>query len=296
MIDSRDNKSFLRGMRGWSQFFFVWFLYFSGLMLGSSVMILSLDVEQLDSSARVMRMAQVILQVFMFLVPSLAFAYLCKEKPKVSLKTNKNANPMFLLLAVILTLTIQPVIDFLAYCNQQMTLPESMAFIEEKMRAGELAAEKAVSLLFADKSITGLIFNLLVIAIVAGLAEELFFRGCLQQILHKISGNEHVAIWVGAVIFSTMHFQFFGFIPRVLLGALLGYLFVWSRNLWVPIIVHTVNNAAGVIFAYIYYGTPEYEKMTAFSFEKNIWYIIPGIILSLALMSIIYRRRERMFE
>ncbi len=288
-----DNKSFLQGMGGWSQFFFLWFLFFTGIIFGAFILVSGVDVNEMDTSARVMRMSQMISQVFAFLIPALAFSFFCQGSPKTYLKLDKKANLLFLALAIALMLVIQPLIDVIAYYNQQISLPDSMQFLEEKMRAGELSAEKAVGLLFSDKSVFGLIFNLLVIAVVAGLAEELFFRGCLQQTILKISKNEHIAVWVTAIIFSAIHFQFFGFIPRVLLGAVLGYLFVWSRNLWVPVIVHTINNAAGVIIAYIYYGTPEYEQMTAYSFEKNIWFIIPSVIFTFILIIIIHRKREK---
>lgn len=287
-----NNKSLLQGMGGWSQFFFLWFLFFTGLIFGSFVLVLGIDVKEMETSARVMRMSQMISQVFVFLIPALAFAFLCQGSSKTYLKLDSKTNLLLLALAVLLILVIQPLIDAIAYYNQQMSLPDSMKFIEEKIRDGELSAKKTVELLFSDKSLFGLVFNLLVIAIVAGLTEELFFRGCLQQIMYKISKNEHIAVWVTAIIFSAIHFQFFGFIPRVLLGAVLGYLFVWSRNLWIPVIVHTINNAASVIFAYIYYGTAEYEQITAFSLEKNIWFIVPSIILTSILIIIIYRKRE----
>ena len=291
-----DNKGFLQGMGGWSQFFFLWFLFFTGIIFGSFILILGVDVKEIDTSARVMRMSQMISQVFAFFIPALAFSFLCQGSSKTYLKLDKKTSLLFLILAVVLILVIQPLIDVIAYYNQQMSFPDSFKFLEDKMRDGELSAKKAVELLFSDKSIFGLIFNLLVIAVVAGLVEELFFRGCLQQIMLKISKNEHIAVWITAIIFSAIHFQFFGFIPRVLLGAILGYLYVWSRNLWIPVIVHTINNAASVIFAYIYYGTAEYEEITAFSFEKNIWFIIPSIILTAILIMIIYRKREKVSQ
>lgn len=249
-------------------------------------------MQETDTSARVMRMSQMISQVFVFLIPALAFSFLCQGSSKTYLKLDGKTNLLFLILAIALILVIQPLIDVIAYYNQQMSFPDSMKFLEEKMRNDEQSAKKAVELLFSDKSIFGLIFNLLVVAVVAGLAEELFFRGCLQQIMLKISKNEHIAVWVTAIIFSAIHFQFFGFIPRVLLGAVLGYLFVWSRNLWVPVIVHTINNAAGVIFAYIYYGTSDYEQITAFSLEKNIWFIVPSVILTSILIIVIFNNRK----
>ncbi|MFT4224537.1 lysostaphin resistance A-like protein [Dysgonomonas sp.] len=291
-----DNKGFLQGMGGWSQFFFLWFLFFTGFIFGAFVMASGVDVKEMETSARVMRMSQMIFQVFTFLIPALAFSFLCQDSSKTYLKLDRKTNLVLLALAIVLILVIQPLIDVIAYYNQQMSLPDSMKFLEEKMRDGELSAKKTVELLFSDRSIFGLIFNLLVISIVAGLTEELFFRGCLQQIVLKISKNEHIAVWITAIIFSVIHFQFFGFIPRVLLGAVLGYLFVWSRNLWIPVIVHTINNAAGVIFAYIYYGTPEYEEITAFSFEKNIWFIISSVILTSILIIIIHRKREKVSQ
>ncbi|GAB6008682.1 CPBP family intramembrane glutamic endopeptidase [Dysgonomonas reticulitermitis] len=289
-----DNKGLLQGMGGWAQFFFLWFLFFTGIIFGSFILILGVDVKEMETSARVMRMSQMISQVFAFLIPALAFSFLCQGSSKTYLKLDIKTNLVLLALAIVLILVIQPLIDVIAYYNQQMSLPDSMKFIEEKMRDGELSAKKAVELLFSDKSVFGLIFNLLVIAIVAGLTEELFFRGCLQQIVLKISKNEHIAVWVTAIIFSVIHFQFFGFIPRVLLGAVLGYLFVWSRNLWVPVIVHTINNAAGVIFAYIYYGTSDYEQITDVSFETNIRFIIPSIILTSIFIVLIFKNRKRL--
>ncbi|MEM1122064.1 MAG: CPBP family intramembrane glutamic endopeptidase, partial [Bacteroidota bacterium] len=80
----------------------------------------------------------------------------------------------------------------------------------------------------------------------------LLFRGIIQQNLEKRSQNPHLAIWITALIFSFIHFQFQGFFPRVLLGTLLGYLFVWTRNLWIPIIAHFVYNSGQVLLQYGY--------------------------------------------
>lgn len=280
-------------MNGWSQFFFFLFLAFTGLIFTSLVMLVSIDVVNMENSAREMRMAQMISQVGIFLVPSIAFAYLCQGNIKSYLMTKNRVKPFVLILSLFLIIAIQPTIDLIGYLNQQISLPESLASLEAKIRAGEESAQKVVSLLFIDKSILGLVANLLVIAVVAGLVEELFFRGCLQQIIKKISKNSHVAIWVTAIIFSTIHFQFLGFFPRIILGAVLGYLFEWTRNLWVPIIIHTVNNAISVIFAYFFFNTPQYKELTSFNFEKDVWYIIPSIIITSALIVLLYRNRQK---
>jgi len=168
-----------------------------------------------------------------------------------------------------------------------------MSPIENWMKETESNAEKSINFLFADRSVIGLIANLVILAIVAGLAEELFFRGCLQQIIRKIVNNKHAAIWITAFIFSAIHFRFYGFVPRLLLGALLGYLFVWSRNIWIPVIVHIAHNALNVIVSYTYWGTPEYEKMEDFSFSLNMWFTLSSIILSVSILYIIYRKKHQ---
>ena len=105
---------------------------------------------------------------------------------------------------------------------------------------------------FQDKSTIGLILNLLVMGLVAALSEELFFRGLLQQIFIKNKVNVHVAIVIAAVLFSAFHLQFFGFLPRLFLGIILGYLYYITQNLWVSITAHFVNNAFAIIAAHYF--------------------------------------------
>lgn len=284
-------KSPLHNMGGWSQFFFFCFLGFSGYILAVFVLLLSIDIKEIGQSALMTRMSMMIQTVCLFLIPALAFAYLCQENPKLYLKADSGhkTNTLFLIFSILLIIVIQPTIYSISYYNQQIMLPESLSSIENWMRELESGAEKSLSLLFVDKTINSLIFNILILAVIAGLAEELFFRGCLQQIIQKIVNNKHAAIWITAVIFSAIHFQFYGFVSRVLLGALLGYLFVWSGRIWVPVIVHTVHNGINVILTHIYYGTAEYEQMENYTFEDNMVFIVPSVILSGIILFIIYR-------
>ena len=88
----------------------------------------------------------------------------------------------------------------------------------------------------------------IVVAILPGIAEELVFRGFLQNILMKIIKNPHISIWLAAFIFSLIHGSLLNLIPRMLMGAVLGYVYYYSQNIWIPIIVHAVNNAASIIY------------------------------------------------
>ncbi len=286
-----ENKGILHGMGGWSQFFFFFFLFFMGLITGSFILVLFTNTEEMYQSARTMQMAQAIQTIFIFLVPALAFAYLCQNKPKAYLKTEGNRSLLLITLAVLLILVIQPFINCISYYNHQIVLPESMASFDQWVKNGEAAAERTLKVLFADRSVYSLILNLLVIAVVAGLAEEFFFRGCLQQIIQKIVKNGHAAVWITAVIFSVVHFQFYGFVPRVLLGALLGYLFLWSGSIWVPVIAHTVHNAVNVILIHMYYDIPEHEQMEYFSLDRGTLLVVSSFILSAAVLVILYKKR-----
>lgn len=290
-MDNSKNKGILTNLGGWSQFFFLFFLTFSGLMLTSFVILLTMTPDQMMNSANSMRLAMAIQTIFLFVVPALFFAYLCQEVPKDYLKIETSTNYALLFFAILFIIVAQPLINSISYYNQQLTLPESMASLEQWMRATEDSALKSLNILFADKTIFGLIFNLLVLAIVAGLGEELFFRGCIQQIMKKIFVNRHAAIWITAIIFSAVHFQFYGFIPRVLLGALLGYLFMWSGNIWIPVIIHTLHNAINVVLTYLYYGSSEYEQMENMEFGQNALIIVISFVLSVVTLFMIYRSR-----
>lgn len=285
------NTNVLHDMGGWSQFFFLWFLFFSGLMLASVAVLLLMSPERMMNSAASMRMAMAIQTICLFVVPALAFTYLCQSKPKEYLKVENKFQLPLLFFAIVFIIAVQPIIFTLSYYNQQLSLPDSLAPLEEWMKNSEASASASLNLLFEDHTIFGLIFNLLVLAVVAGLGEELFFRGCIQQIMQKIFKNTHAAVWIGAVIFSAMHFQFYGFFPRVLLGAFLGYIFVWSANIWIPVIIHTMHNAINIILTYILYKTPEYDQMEAFSFDSNTILIISSLVVSVLSLFLIYRNK-----
>jgi len=285
----------LYGMGGWSQLFFFVFLFVSGFILSSLIMTLTVNLEEIGKLASVTRLAMVIQSLGLFLIPSVAFAYLCYSQPKRFLRTSINKNWILLVLAIFLIIVIQPFINSISYYNQQIILPESMTSVETWMRQKEDSSAALIKLLFIDRSVIGLALNLLIIAVVAGVVEEFFFRGCLQQIIQKIVINKHVAIWVTAIIFSVFHFQFYGFIPRVLLGALLGYLFFWSGSIWISVIIHIVHNAINVIIMYIFYEIPPKEQIEYFSIGENPVLILLSLIFS-GFILFFYIKRTRVLK
>ena len=119
------------------------------------------------------------------------------------------------------------------------------------MRQAEDMAADATKQILDINTIPQLLFCLFVVGLMAGLSEEMLFRGAMQRTMQDSRLGAHTAIWVTAIVFSAFHMQFFGFLPRMLLGAWLGYLFVWTRSLWVPIIAHTLNNSTVVVMSYL---------------------------------------------
>lgn len=154
-------------------------------------------------------------------------------------------------IVIILVIAFLPINEFFVKLNENLELPKSMNGLQTWMKEAEENAAKLTLFLMDFTSIQQFIIAFIVIACFAGVGEELIFRGILQNLFLKKFNNHHTAIWLSAIIFSAIHFQFYGFVPRMLLGAMFGYLYVWSGNLWVPIIAHTTNNGFIVIMMYL---------------------------------------------
>lgn len=194
-----------------------------------------------------MRLFQLVSAIGTFLFPALAVGYTCSNNPKAYLSVGSLPKGAVLLLTFICMFLLSPAISLAGLLNQHMELPAFMAPVEEWMRAQETLAEQLTQTLLSGKGIITLTFNLIVIAIAAGITEEFLFRGTLQRIIGGWTRNHHVIIWSAAFLFSAFHMQFFGFLPRMLLGAYFGYLLYWSKNIWIPVFAHFVNNALAVI-------------------------------------------------
>lgn len=179
-----------------------------------------------------------------------------------------------------------PIINVVAYLNKAIVFPESFDALYQVMIALEERAEKLTKFFLSDTSLLGLFISLFVVALIPAIGEELLFRGLLQKILVQWSKNIHLGIWISAVIFSFIHFQFFGFFPRVLLGAFFGYLFVYSGNLMIPILAHFFNNAL-LVFIYWLYNR-EYIAIEIDTFGANKHTILFSIIAVLLLAILFY--------
>ena len=203
-----------------------------------------------------------------------------KERPALAL----------VLLSGLLVVLIMPFNSLLINWNASVHFPGFMKGFEEWARAEESQAKQMTKLLADFGSVPQLLVGLLVIAIIPAIGEELVFRGVLQRQLHRWAGNMHVAVWLAALIFAAIHVQFFGFVPRVVLGALFGYLYFWSGRIIVPIVAHFVNNGFTVFLLYLQ-QTNQLKGFDVESTDAMPWYtVVISLVLSAAVLYFLYQR------
>lgn len=204
------------------------------------------DTTEINS----LKWLQLIQSVGMFVLPPFVLAYFWSDKPLQILHFDKKINWLDISYVILFMIIIIPFINLLGDLNQQLVLPKALAGIETWMKTSEEQAAQFTEKLLDVHNFQGLLFNLFLISMIPAFGEELFFRGALQGVLQKWKGIK-TAIWITAFIFSAIHLQFYGFLPRMLLGAFFGYLLLWSETMWLPIAAHFTNNAIAIIFYYL---------------------------------------------
>lgn len=259
--------------------------------------------EQTIGQLRTLQVAQTLC---VFVVPSLLAAYIWSHDALDWLYMKQGISWPLLLLIPVLMLLDAPFINLLSHLNEQIVLPDFLRALEDILKAQEEQAAQLTEAFLRVDTLWGLMGNVVLMAILPALGEELCFRGtCLglidpmrqhrmqrsgKSLLIRLSGRTHIAIWVTAIIFSLIHFQFYGFVPRMLLGALLGYLLCWTGSLWAPILAHFTNNALAVVTYHMgNKGIINAESIDQFGFGDTLWAGILSLVLSAALLAVIYR-------
>lgn len=223
------------------------------------------------SERQFFRTINLVSHIFTFTIPGLATAYLFhKKKWWDKLSMNIQPQSFFIGAGIIWLMVSFPFAQWSYWLNQQLPLPAWATSLEGQ-------AEAMIAGLLNMESIGELLFSLLVMAVAPAVGEEIIFRGILQKEFEARMRHPHLAIWSAAIIFSGFHMQFEGFIPRLILGALLGYLFYWSKNLWIPIIVHLFYNGIQII-AYYSYGAA-LDEMASETEMPNLFLSLGSLIL-----------------
>lgn len=220
-----------------------------------------------------------------FCFPAWAVFRLSSNNPmqKLGITQNPGLLPMFL--TIITLAAAMPVMNLIIDWNAGIHLSERAKELEQSLREMESNAEKVSQVILSTKTAGGLTVNILTVALLTGFSEELFFRGALQRILVSVTFNRHFAVWLAAFVFSLMHFQFFGFVPRLLLGAFFGYLYLWNGSIWINATAHAINNGIVVISQWLLATgatLPIAEKIGATPATE--WIALPSLILTAILI------------
>jgi CAAX protease family protein len=225
-----------------------------------------------------------------FIVPAVIILFLLRPGYQAEAIDLKGIRITDVILVVVLAFCIIPVSAFTGRLNALMEFHGSLSGVGHWMKEKEDWASQLIDLFMTGSSFLSMLLNLLIIALIPAVGEELIFRGVFQKIFQKMVGSGHIAILITSVLFSAVHFQFFGFLPRLILGLIFGYLFLWSGSLWLPVISHFVNNAIPTVGAYLkgwnaINGAP----------EVTIWEQFAGMVVPLliAISILIYLRKRR---
>ncbi len=249
----------------------------------SAVNVAALRPEQVRE-LNAMKLFQVLAgSLGMFLVPALVFVKSLGLEFKYFVPLKTKVYWPFWILGIALLFVSNPITAWLYQLNQYLSFPAAYADFEASIKAMEANAASITKTFIAANDISTLLLNIFVIALMPAICEEVFFRGVLQQYLGMATGNRHVAIFLAAILFSGFHGQFYGFLPRVMLGALLGYIYNYTANLKVPILLHFINNALAVTLVYIYKDKPAIAWMDE-NYQYEWYMILLSAVLTFAIL------------
>lgn len=277
---------------------FLAFLVFSLVVaipfFGVDSMLSITNISDLNNpeTIKVLKYFQVVQSIGVFIIPPFILGWLFHGNIAEYLSLNKSVNFDSVLLVLLLSFAASPFINFIGKMNANMQLPEWLSGLENWMKTAEENAAELTEVFLKVDTLGGLLFNIFMVAILPSIGEELLFRGVIQRIFTNWSKSFHWGIWITAILFSAMHMQFYGFVPRMFLGVLFGYLLVWSGSMWLPIIAHFINNAVAVVAMYLIDKnllTPDIEE---FGSTSDSYYMAVISIVLIAVFMLMIKRQN----
>ncbi len=275
-----------------------------GNVIGSAIMIALAKANGLDLASVIssvnenspigtrnfMRATLFLNHIFSFILPALATVIFVYKKLWVNyLRLNKKPFVESILLGIAWFVVSIPFIQWAYQLNQKLPLPQWMLNLEND-------TSNLLEGIIAQNNFYEIVLNVCLIGVIPAIGEEMMFRGIIQQQIGRLLKNEHLVIWVSAAIFSAIHMQFQGFFARMLLGSLLGYMFIWTKSLWVPMVLHLLNNGVQIIGIYALGIKPsEMDKMT--DADKMPWWLgLISLFLAVSLGIYIQKIHEKNSE
>lgn len=232
---------------------------------------------------------QVTLSTGLLLIPALVFPNALQESTFTFNRLAGMPQTKWFVFAIVLWLVSIPMVGALITWNQQVELPLQWQALEQQLKASETAANQMTKAFLQGDSMGTFWVNLFVMALLPSVAEELFFRGALQQLVMRVMPNMHLAIVLVAIVFSSFHMQFYGWVPRFVLGVFLGYVFACSQSMWPAIFFHFINNALSVTVLYFHLDERIYWMSETYVFPMVITILSAAGVM--VLLGWLYRNR-----
>ncbi|MEM8888446.1 MAG: CPBP family intramembrane glutamic endopeptidase [Bacteroidota bacterium] len=252
------------------------------------------NLEAFAGGEYLFRLVQAENQMFTWGLVALVMAALL-GRPKEVLKLDNNPGPLELMIPALILILIIPLIQLTYIPADSFQLPDFMKDMEESMRLREEQSQKVLMKLFSDPSIGTLLLNILVFAVVPAFFEEFLFRGIIQQQIAR-NLSPHWAILISAAIFSFIHFQFYGFFGRMILGMVLGYFLYYSGSLWPSILAHFAYNAFSIFLTWLAAAKGMMDTdITQDSYQFPLSLVLFSI-LSVGILMFLYLRRQRIAQ
>lgn len=233
-------------------------LFLTGMLLAtplfgfpwSEIPTLMANVE--DANAlKLLRYFQIIQSLGFFLIPPVIAGWLFSRQPVRYLKLNRGITLLNIFFVIAIMYLSLPFINWLISVNEGLALPEALKSIEQWMKSSEEEAARLTKAFMKMPDTGTFFFNLMLIALLPAVGEELLFRGLFQRLFQDWLSNIHLAIVLSSLIFSALHLQFYGFLPRLVLGLMLGYMFYFTGSLWAPILAHFIQNGTVVTVTWL---------------------------------------------
>jgi len=247
----------------------------------NQIRLLNLSAPHVVRALWLMQLVGTTLSVF---VAPVFYAYVIANEPVAYLKPRFSFSWQMMLLIFVIMFVSNPLIEFLSNLNQQIPLPKWLSWMKEN----EESDRKVMDAFLHMKNVWDVIVDVLAIGLLTAIVEEFMFRGVMLTIFTRWTKSTHAAVWITAIMFSAFHMEFFGFLPRLLLGAFMGYFVAWSGSIWTGVWAHFVNNATIVVVTYLYQikvikTDPDNQHVF------NGWQYVVALVITLALM-ILYHR------
>lgn len=239
-----------------------------------------------------LRWAIVIQDLFVFMLPVALTMIIVAFRPLALTGVGKHARMRVLLLVALAVVVSVPAMNNIVAWNEALRLPEAWQGLERVLRNSEDSAKATVTAIMEGTTVIDLVVSVMIMGCLTGLAEELFFRGGMQPLLVALMRNRHAAVWATAFIFSAVHLQFFGFFPRLLMGAFFGYLVLWSGSIWTSVFAHALNNSLVVLnFWLINRGITDIDANGVATGSTPLDYVLIAASLLMTIASIWYISR-----